>query len=178
MSWIMCDVEADGPCPGLYSMTEVGLIVIQEGTPVDEMPYFYGQFRPLEGAKYIQEALDVCNRTRLETMNFPPAADTTEEMYCFLKDHGGSRPMFISDNNGFDYQFVNYYLHRFVGDNPFGHSSMNLGSLYKGVKCDTFQNFKWMRKTKHTHHPVDDCKGNVEALLQIKEKHELRMKLK
>jgi len=34
---------------------------------------------------------------------------------------------------------------------------------------DTFVNFKHLRKTKHTHHPVDDARGNAEALLTMKE---------
>jgi hypothetical protein len=46
---------------------------------------------------------------------------------------------------------------------------VNLGSLYKGLVQDTFKNFKHLRKTKHTHHPVDDARGNAEALLQMKE---------
>ena len=48
-------------------------------------------------------------------------------------------------------------------------SSTNLGSLYKGMQQDTFVNFKHLRKTKHTHNPVDDALGNAEALLQMKE---------
>ena len=71
--------------------------------------------------------------------------------------------LFISDNNGFDWQFVNYYFHHFLGRNPFGHSSTNLGSLYKGMQRDTKVNFKHLRRTRHTHHPVDDAKGNAEA---------------
>jgi hypothetical protein len=71
--------------------------------------------------------------------------------------------MFISDNNGFDWQFVNYYFWRFCSTNPFGHSSTNLGSLYKGTQRNMRVNFKHLRKTKHTHNPVDDAMGNVEA---------------
>jgi hypothetical protein len=52
--------------------------------------------------------------------------------------------------------------------NPFGHSSTNLGSLYKGLVKDTFQSFKHLRRTAHTHHPVDDAKGNAEALIEMK----------
>ena len=85
--------------------------------------------------------------------------------------------MFISDNNGFDWQFINWYFHHFLGQNPFGHSSTNLGSLYKGVVKDTFANFKHLRRTKHTHDPVDDARGNAEALLQIKEKYDLKISL-
>ena len=50
--------------------------------------------------------------------------------------------MFVSDNNGFDWQFVNWYFHAFLGENPFGHSSTNLGSLYKGLVKDFKKNFK------------------------------------
>jgi len=77
--------------------------------------------------------------------------------------------MFISDNNGFDWMFICWYFHHFLGRNPFGHSSTNLGSLYKGLVKDTSQNFKHLRKTKHTHNALDDALGNAEAFLQIKE---------
>ena len=56
-----------------------------------------------------------------------------------------------------------------MGMNPFGHSSVNLGSLYKGLVCDVRKSFKHLRKTLHTHNPLDDAKGNAEALLSIVE---------
>ncbi len=65
----------------------------------------------------------------------------------------------------------------FLGKNPFGHSSTNLGPLFKGVVRDMFTNFERLRKTKHTHHPVDDARGNAEALLQIKEEYGLNIRL-
>jgi hypothetical protein len=34
-----------------------------------------------------------------------------------------------------------------VGKNPFGHSSQNVGSVYKGLVKDTFATFKHLRKT-------------------------------
>lgn len=42
---------------------------------------------------------------------------------------------------------------------------------------DIFVNFKHLRKTKHTHNPVDDAKGNAEALLQIKDQYGLKIRL-
>jgi hypothetical protein len=62
-------------------------------------------------------------------------------------------------NNGFDWQFVNWYFHAFLGKNPFGHSSTNLGSLYKGLVEDMSKSFKKLRRTRHSHHPVDDARG-------------------
>ena len=37
-----------------------------------------------------------------------------------------------------------------------------------------YQNFKHLRKTKHTHNPVDDAMGNVEALIQMADKFDLK----
>jgi hypothetical protein len=85
--------------------------------------------------------------------------------------------MFVSDNNGFDWQFINWYFHHFTGSNPFGFSSTNLGSLYKGLVGDMTKNFKHLRKTRHTHHPVDDAKGNAEALLAMRDEMGLKIRL-
>jgi len=34
---------------------------------------------------------------------------------------------------------------------------------------DFYKNFKHLRKTEHTHDPLDDVRGNVEALLAMKD---------
>ena len=63
--------------------------------------------------------------------------------------------------------FVAWYFHRFCGRNPLGHSSVNLGSLYKGLVGDMRQSFKHLRRTEHTHDPLDDAIGNAEAMLTM-----------
>ena len=50
-----------------------------------------------------------------------------------------------------------------------GFSSQNLGSLYKGFVRDVGKSFKHLRRTQHTHDPVDDARGNAEALLAIRD---------
>jgi hypothetical protein len=45
------------------------------------------------------------------------------------------------------------------------------------VVKDTFVNLKHLRKTKHTHNPVDDARGSAEALLQIKAEYGLKIGL-
>jgi hypothetical protein len=91
-----------------------------------------------------------------------------QEFANWAEGHGKSRSLFIRDNNGFDWQFINWYFWHFTDGNPFGHTSSSLGSLYKGLVQDSFQNFKHLRKTVHTHNPVDDAMGNAEALLEMK----------
>jgi hypothetical protein len=100
-----------------------------------------------------------------------------QQFGAWLHEQVRGQPIFVSDNNGFDWQFINWYFHHFTGRNPFGFSSMNLGSLYKGLVKDTSQNFKHLRRTRHTHHPVDDAKGNAEALLHLRDAMGLKVRL-
>ncbi len=171
MAYIMVDIESDGPIPGDYSMICFGAVVVEEGLTKT----FYGQLRPIS-EKFIPEALAVSGFNREETLAFDDPKTVMENFAAWLKEIVADRPVFISDNNGFDWMFICWYFHHFTGGNPFGFSSQNLGSLYKGVVKDTFKNFKHLRKTSHTHHPVDDAKGNAEALLTIKK--ELGLKIK
>ncbi len=173
MTYITVDVAADGPIPRDYSMVCFGAIVAEPS--LDRT--FYGRLKPISD-KWIPEALDVSGFTREEVTRFDDPKAVMQQFADWIAEVSGGRPMFISDNNGFDWQFVNWYFHHFLDKNPFGHSSTNLGSLYKGVIKDMFVNFKHLRKTKHTHHPVDDARGNAEALLQIKEEHGLKISLK
>lgn len=172
MTYIMVDVEADGPIPGDYSLVSLGAIVVEPA--LDRT--FYGQFRPISD-QWIPEALSVSGHTREETETFGDPAKVMQKFADWIASVCRDRPMFISDNNGFDWQFVNWYFHHFLGQNPFGHSSTNLGSLYKGLAKDAFGNFKHLRRTRHTHHPVDDARGNAEALLAMKDQFGLKIKL-
>lgn len=164
MPYVMVDVEADGPNPGDYSMISFGAIVVE--LALDRT--FYVKLRPIS-EQFIPEALAVSGFGREETLTFDDPQSVMQQFGAWLREHIQGRPMFVSDNNGFDWQFINWYFHHFTGSNPFGHSSTNLGSLYKGLQKNTSVNFKHLRKTKHTHHPVDDARGNAEALLQMRE---------
>jgi hypothetical protein len=172
MSYIMVDIEADGPIPGDYSMVSFGAVVVEP----DLAREFYGQLRPISD-KFVPEALAVSGFNREETLTFPEPEGVMRSFAAWIASVGCGRPLFISDNNGFDWQFINWYFHHFTGANPFGFSSTNLGSLYKGLVRDTSKNFKHLRKTRHTHHPVDDARGNAEALLAMRDELGLKVSL-
>lgn len=163
MTYVMVDVEADGPIPGDYSMVCFGAVIVE---PALERT-FYGALRPISD-RYVAEALAVSGLTRSECQTFEDPREVMETFEAWLLETCPRRRIFVSDNNGFDWSFVNWYFHHFLGRNPFGYSSQNLGSLYKGLVSDTFKSSKHLRKTKHTHHPVDDAMGNAEALLAMK----------
>ncbi len=160
----MVDVESDGPIPGDFSMICVGAVVVEPSLE----RVFYGRLRPIS-PRWEPAALAVGGFTRDETLAFDEPAAVMRRFAAFLAELGSRRLVFVSDNNGYDFAFVSWYFHHFVGSNPFGHSSQNLGSLYKGMTKDTFSSFRHLKRTPHTHHPVDDARGNAEALLAMKE---------
>ena len=55
----------------------------------------------------------------------------------------------------------------YLDGNPFGFSGRRIGDLYCGFVNDTWAKWKHLRKTRHSHNPVDDAKGNAEALLEM-----------
>jgi hypothetical protein len=78
----------------------------------------------------------------------------------------GKRPIFWSDNPAFDWQFWNWYCCMYLGDTPAGHSARRIGDLDAGRRGEPLNTsaFKKRRETSHTHNPVDDARGNAEAL--------------
>lgn len=164
MTHFVLDVEANGPCPDLYSMVSFGLVVRD-----DPSISFYGETAPLPGAASIPEALAVSGMTLTEHLNCPDPQVTMLEMKDWLEQFGTCRHVIWSDNPAFDWQWINYYSHKFLGYNPFGFSARRIGDFYAGVKGNVkdISSWKKMRGTKHTHNPVDDARGNAEALLKI-----------
>ena len=162
MTWIMVDVEADGPIPGDYSMIEIGAVLVD----VDLGTRFSANLRPISD-RFQPEALAITGYGRPETLAFEDPAVVTRRFAEWVDRVGGGSPRFVADNNGFDWMYACWYFHHFLGRNPFGYSSTNLGSLFKGVERDFAASFKTLRKTAHSHKAVDDALGNAEAMLEI-----------
>ena len=166
IKYFMIDVEAIGQCPNYLEnrMTEFGCVIVSNPP---EFAFWgiiekKGIFPNSKTSLIVVEPTDILSyqeRLFITMRKFSHWIET----HC-LNDFS---PVFISDNNGWDYQWINWAFHSATGSNPFGHSSQNLGSLYKGKIGTMKKNFKHLRKTKHTHNPVDDALGNVEALITI-----------
>jgi len=165
MTFVVVDVEADGPCPGLYSMVSFGAVIVEPGLP----RAFYGQTRPIS-EDWRADALAISGHTREEHLTFPHPLETMRRFDDWLRQQiKTGQKVFISDNPAFDWQFINYYFHRYLDANPFGWSARRIGDMYAGMKGDVQASWKHLRKTKHDHHPVNDAKGNAEALLAMRE---------
>lgn len=166
MSLVVVDVESDGAIPHKYSMVCFGAVVVEPSLSKT----FYGKTRPISD-EWNPEALAISGFSRQEHLTFDEPREVMINFRDWLNNNVKDRPIFISDNLAFDWQWINYYFHYYIGKNPFGFSGRRIGDLYSGLEKDFFAASKWkkFRQTTHTHNPVDDALGNAEALLTIRE---------
>lgn len=166
MSLYIVDVEADGPIPGVYSMVCFGAVKV---TREKEKATFYGETKPISKL-WIPEALSVSGFSREEHLSFK---DPTHVMLDFKdwvsQTNTEGRPIFMSDNLAFDWQWINWYFHNFLQENPFGFSGRRIGDLVAGATKNFKNTSEWKkyRTTVHDHNPVNDALGNAEALIKI-----------
>lgn len=164
MSYIVVDVESDGPIIGEHSMVCFGAVLVDKDHKLDTT--FYGQLKPISD-EYMPDALAVSGFTREEHLKFPEPSLTMQDFHAWVIDVSKGSPILISDNNGYDSSWINWYFHTFRGTNPFGWSSRRIGDMFAGFMNDPYYKWKKHRRTKHTHNPVDDAKGNAEALIWL-----------
>lgn len=156
------DVEADGPAAGLYNMISFGLVSLS-----DPANGFLGEVAPVRESAGVEQARDVVGISYETQQTYRAPEIVMREAVDWINNvTGGKRAVFWSDNPAFDWQFWNWYCHNFVGDNPAGFSARRIGDLDAGRRGEPLNTsaFKKRRETAHTHNPVDDARGNAEAL--------------
>jgi hypothetical protein len=153
---IFVDCEARGTSPVNGTLTEFGCVhypsrigfhgVLYEGSPDPENPAV-----PLIGKRVAD--------------NFTIAG----KLSAWLSAVCTGRPIFVSDNPAYDWQWIAGMYDRAGMENPFGHSGRRISDFWAGLNQDWGNTQKWkgLRKTKHDHHPVNDAMGNLEAFEQI-----------
>ena len=148
---IFVDCEAVGASPSTGYLTEFGAV----SYPKRET--FHGELYTI-----------IRNVDKTKTIG-PPKANPEHVFAEFeqwlTKVCKGSRPIFVSDNPAFDWQWINDGFHRYMQHNPFGHSARRISDFYAGLTRDFHNSQKWKqwRVTPHDHNPVHDSLGNVEA---------------
>jgi hypothetical protein len=143
-------------------MVSFGAVIVEAGL----QRTFYAELKPISDI-WLPDALAISGFSREQSMKFPDPRDAMQNFELWLNNNIEGRPILWADNNSFDAGFLNYYFWKYLNRNPFGWSSSNIGSLYRGIMGDINANFTHLRETRHTHNPVDDAKGNAEALLKM-----------
>jgi 3' exoribonuclease, RNase T-like len=163
--YVSTDIEADGPVPGPNSMLSFGSAAYSADKQL--LGTFSANLETLPGAaadpKTAQwwsqqpEAWTAC-RQNLE------APETAMRRYvAWLRGLPG-KPVFVAYPAAFDFMFVYWYLMRFVGENPFGFSALDIKTyamavLKKGYRESSKRAMpqRWFELHPHTHVALDDA---------------------
>ena len=171
-TYVSVDVEADGRIPGEASMLSIGAVAVDQPNQT-----FYAELKPIS-ERLVPEALAVSglDRERLRVEGLDPA----EAMAGFSAwvDGLGGHPVFVSFSS-WDWVFVYWYLLRFVGRSPFGHSSLDLKSYYAGRFGADFRATAKRRIARdtpalladlgrHTHNALDDALEQAEIFRRLR----------
>jgi hypothetical protein len=185
------DVEADGPIPGPYSMVSVGVAVAgrrgETFVPADPAAEtFYRELKPISD-EYVPEALEVSGLDRADLVaNGAAPADAMRDLVAWIGDVcGGStrrvgsadaaRPVMVAYPASFDWMFLYWYLIRFTGGSPFGHSGcLDMKTMY-AVKADVplrmavkrLMPARLLSTRRHTHHALDDAMEQADLFVNL-----------
>lgn len=128
--FISVDVETAGPIPGEYSLLSIGAC---DADYPDRQ--FSCELKPISKA-FIPEAIAVTGlslETLAKTGVEPKEAMTQFAAWVRSLARNDEALVFVGFNAPFDWSFINYYFHRFLGENPFGFSALDIKSLYMGA---------------------------------------------
>lgn len=127
--FISVDVETAGPIPGEFSLLSIGACLVE-----DEKQAFECLLKPIT-RKADPKALEVCGLS-LDALD-RDGLEAVDAMSSFADWVGrvteGRIPVFVGFNAGFDWSFVNYYFHRYLGSNPFGFAPLDIKALFMGA---------------------------------------------
>jgi len=169
--YFSCDIEADGPIPGPYSMLNFGAAAyLSDGTLVGTHNTNLLQLPPpattdpktMEWWNRQPEAWAAVRKDPLPPEEaIPEFIEWVEEVSTRYK----KRPVFVAYPAGYDFMFLYWYMMYFAGYSPFSHSALDIktlafAALKNGYRRSTkkYMPKRWFnRKLKHTHVGVDDA---------------------
>jgi len=128
--FVSVDVETSGPIPGEYSLLSIGACRVD-----DPEVTFACELKPLnrnadpEALAVTGLSLDVLSQRGLA----PQMAMQHFDAWLMAGITADETPVFVGLNAPFDWSFVNYYFHRFLGRNPFGFTALDIKAYFMGA---------------------------------------------
>ncbi len=164
------DIESSGPIPGKYSMLSLGACVV--GNPNEN---FYVELKPIS-KEFVPDALKVSgfDLNRLEKEGKPPVEAMKAFRQWVLTAAENHKVVFVGFNACYDWQFVNWYLESFTGDNPFGFGGIDIKSYFMGLS-----GLSWSKTTSsqlpsefqpdapQTHNALDDARAQASIFQKL-----------
>lgn len=172
---ISVDVETAGPSPRRYAMLSIGACLVD-----DPDTSFYAELRP-DSPETDPAALAVSGLAldELARTGLPPQlamarfANWVDEV-----TPAASVPVFTAFNAPFDWMFVNDYLLRYVGRNPFGHSALDIKAYAMGVRDVPWRETSMHVLSEHylggrmlSHNALSDARDQAALFRAIRREH-------
>lgn len=128
--FVSVDVEAAGPYPERYSLLSIGACLVD-----DPAQGFYVELKPVK-SEVVESAISVTGLSieKLAKEGIAPAR-AMQEMADWIRKAvpAGQRPVMVAFNAPFDWPFINHYFFEYLGENPLGHSAIDIKAFYMGL---------------------------------------------
>ena len=166
--YVSIDIEADGPAPGLNSMlslgaaafTADGALVNTFSANLEVLPDAREDARTMRWWATQSEAWTAC---RTQTQD-PERAMRSFNTWVHAHAKSLGSPVMVAYPASFDTMWVQWYLHRFVSDDPFRRRAIDVKTLAmvamgRGYRTAVKARMPrhWHAVSKHTHVAVDDA---------------------
>ena len=176
--YISIDLEADGPAPGLNSMLSLGAGAFAgDGTLADT---FSANLETLPEAREDPKTMrwwakqpEAWAACRAQTQE-PKQAMRSFNTWVQIHAKTVGTPVMVAYPAAFDTMWVQWYLHRFVGDDPFRRRAIDVKTLAmvamgKGYRTAVKARMPrhWHAVARHTHVAVDDAIEQGELFMNI-----------
>lgn len=128
--FISVDIETAGPIVGEHSMLTLGACLAYKPAVG-----FSVMLKPISD-KAVSAALEVSGLTLelAQRDGIDPAAAMAQFSTWIAENvPAGSTPVFVGLNAPFDWSFVNYYFLKYLNENPFGFTALDIKALFMGA---------------------------------------------
>lgn len=169
-AYISVDIETAGPVPGEYSMVSLGACLVNN--PAEQ---FYIELKPIND-NCLSEALKVSGLTfeQLTATGINPAEAMSSFQNWVQRVTDNQRMVFVGFNASFDWSFVNWYFHVFLGENPFGIGALDIKSYYMGLSGCLWQEttssrlpLSFQPSHRQSHNALDDAIAQAEIFKKL-----------
>jgi len=170
--YVSVDVEASGPCPPTFSMLSIGACMV--GDPETS---FYAELKPIS-EQLVAEAIKVVGKPleHFTKSGREPKIVMAEFEEWVKSISGGQTPVFVGFNAAFDWAFVNWYFHTYLGRNPFGIGPIDIKSYFMGLMGGSWEDTRSSRipdrfkgAAEQTHNALDDARSQAQMFERMLE---------
>jgi hypothetical protein len=164
--YVSTDVETDGPIPGAYSMLSIGSVALRADKTL--VSTFSANLETLPGATQDPRTMDWWQRfpeAWQASRQDPKAPEAAMQAYLSWLESLPGELVFAGWPASWDFMWVYWYLVRFTGKSPFGHSALDIRSYAMAVRRSAFWRTgksylpkRWFDDLPHTHVALDDAR--------------------